>query len=148
MIDAILVKNEDSIYDIVIENGDLKSTDGLDTAILVSMLTDGRASSSQVSEQSLRRGWIGNEQNTDPDFDLGSKRWLLDQAALTQKTVNDAISFDKESFEWMLTDGLIKDLTVTATSVPDNIITFITFLRFNNETFKKQFELWENTTQA
>lgn len=146
MQDIELLKNEDRIYDISITNGDFTSIDGLDTAILMSFLIDKRAESSEVGEPSARRGWIGNEQNEDPDYEIGSKLWLLDQARILQDTVNQSVDFTRESLLWMIDDSLIKDIQVTGEIVDQRDITNrVVFLRFDNTTFNKQFDLWDNT---
>jgi len=146
MQDVELLKNEDGIYDMSITNGDFTNIEGLDTAILMSLLIDKRADASEVGEPSARRGWIGNEQNEDPDYEVGSKLWLLDQSRILQDTVNRSEDFVRDSLIWMIEDSLVKDVGVTGEIVnQNNIVDSVTFIRFDNSTFNKQFDLWENT---
>jgi len=146
MQDIKLEKNSDNIYDISIVDGDFESVDGFDTAILMSLFIDKRANQAEVSESSLRRGWIGNEQNDDEDYEVGSKLWLLDQARLNQDSVNRAIDFTRDGFIWMIEDSQVKDVQVTGQEFhPTNISVTVSFVRFDNTTFNKQFNLWENT---
>lgn len=144
----ILLEKSGDLFDISFENGDFKTTEGLDTSIIMSLLTDQRAESSEVSEPSLRRGWLGNEMNEDPDYELGSKLWLLDQARAVEKSVNDGVSFAKEAFEWFLDDQLTKDNEVTGSLLSEGIQINITFVKFDNTILSKQFNLWENTALA
>lgn len=145
MQDILLKKNSDSFYDIDFENGDFKSTDGLDTAIIMSLLTDARATSSEVPEPSRRRGWIGNEQNDDPDYQIGSKLWLLDQSLSTQSTANSSEGYSSESLQWLVNDQLVQNITADSQTEFENILINIKFTRFDNSVLSKQFELWENT---
>jgi len=145
-IDIVLEKPENvDYYDFAIENGDFKSTDGLDPAILMSLLIDARADASEVPEPSLRRGWIGNEQNEDEDYQVGSKLWLLDQARANQQSLNKGIDAIQNGLAWMIEDQLIKGLRVDGTLVQENILYNVGFIRFNNTIFNQQFLLWENT---
>lgn len=144
----IALNNDSGFYDISITDGDFTASDGLDTAIIVSLVTDKRAAQSEIQQPELRRGWIGNEQNDDPDFQLGSKLWLLDQSRSNQDTLNRANDFIRDCFSWMFDDSLIKDLIVTGTLVSTNIIMSVTFKRFDNTVLNKQFSLWNNTEIA
>ena len=97
MQDILLEQDEDNIYDISFENGDFKLTDGFDTAIVLSLFTDARADSSEVSEPILRRGWIGNEQNENEDDNFGSKIWLLEQARTNEDTSNRSTTYSQDA---------------------------------------------------
>ncbi len=146
MQDIELLKNDEGIYDMSITNGDFTGIDGLDTAILMSFLIDKRAESSEVGEPSARRGWIGNEQNEDTEYEVGSKLWLLEQARVTQSTVNKSIDFSDDCVSWFIEDQLLKAIQVTGNVVgQQNITDNVTFVRFDNSSFSKQFDLWENT---
>lgn len=145
MRDILLEKIGDN-YDISFEDGDFKSTEGLESAIIISLFTDKRASESEVSEPSLRRGWVGNELNEDSTYNIGSKLWLVSQARANQKSLNDSISFAKESLQWMIDDQIAKDITVTGELLIQGVKLFITFTRFDSSSFSMQFNLWENTS--
>lgn len=145
MSDILLEKIDSSYYDISFENGDFKLTDGLDTAILMSLFTDKRADESEVIDQEQRRGWIGNEQNQNNDYEIGSKLWLLYQARVNRDSLNRAIDYAMESLSWMQTDGILKNINVSAEFISDGIKLNIIFTRFDNSSFSKQYNLWENT---
>jgi len=142
----ILLEKSDEYFDISFEDGDFKLTEGLDTSIIMSLLVDIRAEASEVTEPSLRRGWIGNEQNDDPDHEVGSKLWLLEQARNNQNSINRGISSATECFQWFLTDEIAKDVNVSGESTSsDKIELNVVFTRFNNSVLNIQFDLWENT---
>lgn len=141
----ILLEKNNGFYDISFENGDFKTTDGLDTSIINSLLVDKRANNSEITESDLRRGWLGNELNDDNDYEVGSKLWLIYQARNNQDAINKAIDHSQDCLFWMKEDSLIKDSVVDASSSGNGITIDIEFIRFDNSTFKKQFELWDNT---
>jgi len=146
MSDLTLTKNEDDVYDLTITNGDFTSNDGLDTTILLALFVDKRAEPSEIAEASLRRGWIGNEQNEEEDYEIGSKLWLLYQSRLIDKTLNLAIDFVRDCFIWMIPDQLVKDIIVTGEIKSQNITITVNFVRFDDSSFTLQFDLWENTS--
>lgn len=141
----ILLENTDNGYDISFENGDFKSTEGLDTSILMSLLIDKRASESEVSEPRRRRGWIGNEQNDQADYQIGSKIWLKEQSRITTQTANECADYAFDSLKWMIDDNLVKNVTVNGRIVDEKIQIEVIFQRFDNQIFSDQYVLWENT---
>ena len=78
-------------YDIAIDNGDLVPDDGLETAILTSILSDQRADESQVPQPEFRRGWIGDLVTPFPGAKYGSLIWLTEQSRLTQSVLNSIL---------------------------------------------------------
>ena len=146
MQDILIKKDNNNLYDISFENGDFKLTDGLDTAIVLSFFTDGRADSSEVSEPILRRGWIGNEQNENEDDYFGSKLWLLDQARINDETSNRSTSFSQDALSWMLDSGYVTKLNIDSEIInKDKIRINIVFTTTNNKTESRQYDLWKNT---
>lgn len=146
MQDILIEKDNDNLYDISFEDGDFKLTDGLDTAIVLSLFTDGRADSSEVSEPILRRGWIGNEQNENEDDYFGSKLWLLEQARINNDTSNRVTSFSQDALSWMINSDYAKKLDINSEiSDKDKIRINIVFTTINNKTESRQYKLWQNT---
>lgn len=112
-IDIALIKTVDEYFDInFADDGDFILTEGLDTALDMSILEQRRADSSEVPRPELRRGWWGNTLN-DLYFEIGSKLWLLLQARKTQSTLNSAEDYVQNALEWMLDDDLIDELNVS-----------------------------------
>ncbi|GAF91348.1 unnamed protein product, partial [marine sediment metagenome] len=101
----ILIKQEDSgLYDIQVEGSDFASAEGFESAIPVSYFTDSRAPEVQVQEAKNRRGWVGNILTVDLGRELGGLLWLLDQARITEDTINFAKSYAQGSLHWMNED--------------------------------------------
>jgi phage gp46-like protein len=146
MQDILIKQQPDGTFDIEFENGDFKSTTGLDTAIIMSLFVDKRASQDEISEPSLRRGWQGNELNNDSDYEIGSKLFLLDQSRATQKTVNNAESYASDGLSHFIQDGIAKKIDVSGESSGSNVTLNIEFTRDENQVDSKQYMLWENTS--
>ena len=107
--DAVLNENpasDEILYDFKISScGDIETEDQLDTAILVSLFTDTRATSYEVVKPELRRGWIGELELEDEEI-FGSKLWLLDQERLTLTTIGRANDFAEKALTWMVRDEI------------------------------------------
>ena len=111
--DVKLEKDADGVFDLVEENGDIASVDGLETAIITSLFTDARTSSGEVPAAYNRRGFSGNLLRIDDDYELGSELWVLDQARLDQKTENRAKDFTYKCLLWMISIGLVESIEVS-----------------------------------
>lgn len=83
-------------------NGDITHDDSFDSSIFASLFSDRRADSSQIAPAQLRRGWNGDVNTTLEGYLFGSLLWLLDQARLTQRTVNQAQDFARASLQWLI----------------------------------------------
>lgn len=92
-------------------NGDLASEDSLAPAILLSLLTDQRASADEAPLPQHRRGWIG-DLAADNGFQLGSKLWLIEPSRLTPQTANQAAAAAQAALEWMVRDGIAQAVEV------------------------------------
>ena len=113
-VDIALIKQDDGTYDIAVDtDGDLVKTQDIDTAIYMSLMTDKRAASSEVSLPQNQRGWWGNLLNADSDYEIGSKMWLLDQSRRTQDALNKGQQWVTDCLQWLVMDGYIKKITVT-----------------------------------
>jgi len=146
-IDIALTKREDDIYDVTFtKTGDFEASEGLDTAILLSLLEERRANSAEVSTPQNRRGWIGNELGDIATYELGSKLWLLDQERLTTDTLNRAVDYARQALQWLLDNDIAQSVTINGEiQFPDGIRLFITLTRDNNNIESFFFNLWDNT---
>lgn len=133
-------------FDVSIQNGDLQTIDGFDTAIFLSLMTDARASQSQVSRPEFRRGWIGDIASTIKNRSLGSLLWLTDQRRLTQKTLNEVIDYANKSMQWFVTDGIAREVEVTGNIVPRRGIALTIKITAPDGTTRTHYvPLWEVT---
>lgn len=116
MQDILIRANSDGLYDFVIEGNEFASAGGFETAIPVSLFTDARAPAALVPEPQLRRGWIGNLLTAATMRQLGSILWVLDQARVTQQTLNVARLAAQDAFQWMIDDGVALGVLVDVTN--------------------------------
>lgn len=138
-------------YDFTIVNHKLNTTQGFDQALLMSILCEKRASSSEVSAPEKRRGWWGNEVLGFGNYNIGSKLWLLFQARANQDTLNNAITYTRDGLQWLINDGYVIDINVSAEY---NIVNTqrvlditIVLIRSKDSVETRGFRLWQNTGQ-
>ena len=141
----ILLKKINGYWDIDFTNGDLTMTRGLETAILMSLFVDARASSSEMPDAMRRRGWFGNKLNGYDNDEMGSKLWLLSQSRRTQNTLNLAKTYCVNCLAWLLTDKIADKIDVDVSFIPDGVEVDITVYRSQNKIFNASYNLWENT---
>lgn len=138
----------DTSFDVSIVDGDLACTRGFETAIWTSLLTDARASESQVIIPEYRRGWPGNMVSPVENRQLGSHLWLIDQRRLNQSTLNEAIDHARNALLWFIDDGLAKNVVVDGIIVPTcGIQLSIVITSYSGETETHYVKLWEITAQ-
>jgi phage gp46-like protein len=135
-IDAVLDDNGDISFG---SDGDILTADQLDTAILMSLQCERRASASEMPLPELRRGWIGNVST--PGFEMGSKLWLYEQARVTRTTLNGLETEAMVGLQWLIDDGLAVNITVSSSI---NGIEGI-LQRPNSQTQTFFYNLWEGT---
>lgn len=136
----------DDYYDVTFTpQGDFTPEEGFDSSLIVSVLEERRANSSEISEPIARRGWWGNTVAQSGDPEVGSKNWLLSQARNTDDTANLSENYTRESLEWLEQDAHISSLTVEAIRTQYSIDRVINFVIDENETNTETFSLWENT---
>lgn len=107
--------------DIKIMSGtpDLVQDKGLQTQVIISLFTDGRAlpSDKLPDIKTTRRGWWGDELL---DIPIGNRRWLLERAKLNGNTLKLLEQYDTEALGWMLLDGVADSIEMVATRDPLN----------------------------
>jgi phage gp46-like protein len=91
--------------------GDLQTGQDLETACLVSLFTDALATPDFVPTDgtSDRRGWWADPYN---DLPLGSNLWQLERAKKTRDTLGLARRYAQDALQWLVTDGVAKQVTV------------------------------------
>lgn len=119
-IDLAYTQDEDGIYDLVIDaaTGDFVTTDGLETAILVSEFSDARADESEVPDPMQRRGWIGDLVSGEPQDRHGSKLWLYEQRRLTEGIANSVRVEAEQALDWMVEEGLARYVAGDVVMIP------------------------------
>lgn len=96
--------------DFVIGDVGLQTDSGLNTAILISLFSDGR--------QDGQGGWWGDSYPDDSGLaQASSLLWTLRRAKLTPDTLREAERLAKAALQWIVEDGLAGQITVSA-SIP------------------------------
>ena len=149
MFDIKLIEQSNLAYDVEFENGDFKIDDGLETALIVSLLSDRRADESQIFQPELRRGWIGDLVATLPGYKFGSHIWLSEQSRLTQETLTTIQDASEKSLDWMLSIGLILNVEAKASIVvkDSTVLLIVSVTSPDGSVSKKAFNLWKRTIE-
>lgn len=99
-------------------DGKLQAETTLQTAVLISILTERRAAPDDQlptpvkSDRPIppdRKGWAGDA------FDgerIGSRLWLLQREKQTPETLRRALSYTRESLQWLLDDQQVASIDV------------------------------------
>jgi len=142
----ILIKSDDrGIYDIQIDGSDFASAEGFESAIATSYFTDSRAPAVQVQEAQNRRGWVGNILTAIVSRELGGLLWILDQARITNDTLNFAKSFAQDSLQWLIEDGLARSVQVSVIRNGSRGISILTDITTIENTVLRYVTLWRST---
>lgn len=124
--------------DIVVENGDFVLDDGFETAVLISLLSDAYVAAPDEKKFSESRGWWADELLA---INIGSKWWLLERSNITKQTLRLMEQYAKDSLEWMINDGIAKDIKCLAEKENNTRVKFyLVIYRLNEEPYKKRFE--------
>ncbi len=101
--------------DLSIEDGDLESDDGLETAVIISLFTDRRARDDDElpdPNNPDRRGWWGDLVAEVADDQIGSRLWLLERSKTTPDVLVKAKEYAEEALSWMIEDDVAKKIEV------------------------------------
>lgn len=105
--------------DIEIENNDIKLTDSIETAVNILLLTDGRATISELEQANLFpsypydvRGWWGNAYGTPR---IGSKLWLTRRRKATDVVKRLQEQYVREALNPLKNNGTIQEPRINTT---------------------------------
>lgn len=118
--DLSVERDNEGIYDLVIEGGDLKKTGGMHSAIFTSLFTDRRANPDEVANPMKRRGWCGTQNTPGRQGNKGSGLWFYMQSRLTELEETGVKRECRQALAWLITDGLAKSVTVQTKKNPAN----------------------------
>lgn len=139
--------------DIEFDNGDLTIDNGLETAVIISLHSDRRASDDDIlpdDRSNDRRGWWGDQVSDVADDEVGSKLYLLERSKTTQSTLIETEIYIRDCLQWMIDDEVIIsiDVEVERQDQPDKSATLahkvILHESDGKETAFKFHDLWVN----
>ena len=102
--------------------GGLQDGNDLETAILISLFTDRLARTDDDIDGDDRRGWWGD---TNSEYPIGSRLWLLRRGKLTTKVALKAEDYANEALVWLLDDGVVTAISSNAQIVYPNRLNLI-----------------------
>lgn len=118
-----LIVKDNGAIDLAFGAAGLEIERTLSSAILISLLTDRRATADDVLPDAAltsaplppdRRGWCGDALSEFDGHLIGSRLWLLMREKQTEETRRRAIAYIREALQWLFDDGHITALDVTA----------------------------------
>ncbi len=104
--DLAFEQDDDGLFDLIIEDGDFKLAEGLETALLVSLFSDRRAYFDEVPDPLKRRGCIIDLVAEEPGDKYGSGLWFYEQSRLSTEVRNGIKNEAEMSLQWTVTDKL------------------------------------------
>lgn len=113
---ALIWNDETNLGDILTTGADLQSDEGLQTAVIVSLFTDRRASDDDAlpAGETNRRGWWGDVAPEVEGDVTGSKLWLLFREKRLPDVIARAQEYARESLQWLIDDKVASRVDVTA----------------------------------
>lgn len=122
--DIQLSQQDDFGIDINVVDGQLVVDDGLETAVLISLLTDALARDDDAlpidSDSVLaRQGWWGTELLDLDSGILGSRLWLNSREKIRNQSIERIRENAVNSLEWLLSDGIAQTVDVSVERQPD-----------------------------
>lgn len=110
--------------DIALEQFALAADDGLETAVILSLFTDARASDDDPLPfgESDRRGWWADAFPSVDRDRIGSRLWLLRREKQTQDTLNRAREYAEEALDWLIADGVARSVEVESFIVRNGVL--------------------------
>lgn len=103
-------------FDLSIEDGDLATDEGLQTAVILSLFTDRRAEPADRLPDGTndRRGYWVDVYNDRP---LGSRLWLLFREKEQDEVLRRAKTYAEEALAWLVEDEIAESVEVEARHV-------------------------------
>ncbi len=102
----------------------LEEEEGLETAVILSLFTDRRASPDDVLPfgETDRRGHWSDAYPTVPGDRMGSRLWLLSREKQLPQVVARAREYLREALEWLEEDGVASRVDCDAFIVRDGVL--------------------------
>lgn len=144
-----VIQTNSTTADIEILNGDFRQANYLETAVLVSLFSNRRASDDELETYSrgstkpeLNAGlWIDTYRDA---IKYGSGFWLLYREKKTQETLSRFEEYSREALQWLIDDGVAKSVNASASFVGDLLTLIVTITKENNEAFVATFDfVWD-----
>lgn len=136
--------------DIAQAGGDLRTSDELASAVVVSLFTWRRANpDDKLPDQTGLEGWWGDTFAANFNDKIGSRLWLLRREKLTQETANRAREYMAEALQWLVVDGVATAVDIEMERLGhDRLDTAITIHRKSGTETLRFENVWEALQNA
>ena len=109
-------------------------------AVTISLFTWRRAGPDDVVDDSDRKGWWGDSVPSVAGDKVGSRLWLLSRRTLVADTLKDAEAYANEALAWLVDDGVLTRVTVTAERQGNDRMNLrVTLIELHGETLELNF---------
>jgi len=113
-----LFLDADGLIDAAFTVGDIEADQGLETAVLISLFSDARATEDlipPIDRDGNLRGYWGDVHGTLPGDATGSLLWTIRRAKQLSRTLADAKGYAERSLRWLVDDAVASSVEVLAT---------------------------------
>lgn len=113
------------LYDLALNESDgehLVMDESLRTCVLISVLTDRRATEEQAPDPSDLGGWWGDTYTDVPGDETGSLLWTLKAAKAIPETLQLAEQHVRDALQWMIDDGIVSALEVEVEAISATVL--------------------------
>ena len=109
-------------------------------AVTISLFTWRRAGPDDVVDDRDRKGWWGDSVPSVAGDKIGSRLWLLSRRTLVADTLKDAEAYANEALAWLVDDGVLTRVTVTAERQGNDRMNLrVTLIELHGETLELNF---------
>lgn len=114
--------------------------ESLRRAVTISLFTWRRAGPDDAVDDSDRKGWWGDSVPSVAGDKIGSRLWLLSRRTLVADTLKDAQAYAEEALAWLVDDGVLTRVTVTAERQGNDRMNLrVTLIEQHGETLELNF---------
>ncbi|MGP5513260.1 phage GP46 family protein [Pseudomonas helleri] len=114
--------------------------ESLRRAVTISLFTWRRAEPDDAVDDSDRKGWWGDSVPTVAGDKIGSRLWLLSRRTLVADTLKDAQAYAEEALAWLVDDGVLTRVTITAERQGNDRMNLrVTLIEQHGETLELNF---------
>jgi phage gp46-like protein len=120
MTDYALILDDEGRIDIDFASGDIVPDEGLETAVLISLFSDARATEDQIpaiDRDGDLRGYWGDVRPQVAGDQTGSLLWVLKRAKQLNQTLADAREYAQKSLKWLMDDGIAQTVVVNTSYI-------------------------------
>lgn len=110
---ALLFRNDRTILcDLVMDGPDLLKGHDLESAVIISLFSDRRASNDDRIIEDDWRGWWADTFMVNLNYKIGSRLWLLFREKQTSEVLNRAYEYVAEALQWLIDENIVRLINI------------------------------------